>query len=204
MKIIVLRHGPAMPQVLGCFGGAADFPLSEDGVKAAQELAYSLEGTPIEKIYSSSFRRGMYVADTINAKKQCGVIPMDGLKERNSFGVLSGCKREECKDLFGYLLNELKDAPGDYYSKELLMGAEPVPEFDVRIEKALQYIAEDAQKNNFETVAAVTHRNVIRSIYKHILKSDKKIKEFDLFSKTILEYSDGKFSLYAREGVHEA
>ena len=202
MKIILLRHGESVDDILDCYGGAADYPLSDSGKQTAEDVAIALDSEPVDKIYSSPLKRAMQTAEAVNARKSCGIVTIENLRERNSYGVLSGCNKDESKDIFGYLLSGLKGKPGDYYSDELVVGAEPKKEFDERIKNALDSVIEDARKNNFQMVAIVTHGNVTRSIYKNILNFEKKI-DLDLLSRTTIDCSDGKFVVLSREGVHE-
>ena len=202
MKIVLIRHGESIDDILDCYGGAADYPLSDAGEETAREVATGLSDINIEKIYSSPLKRAIQTANAIDATKQCGITVIESLKERNSYGVLSGCNKDESKDLYGYLLVDLKDKPGDYYSDELVLGAEAKTEFDARIKEALLSIAKNAEENGYNSVAVVTHGNVTRSIYKNLLNFEKKI-DLDLLAKTIIEYSAGKFILISNEGVYE-
>lgn len=202
MKIILIRHGESVDDVLDCYGGAADYPLSDSGKQTAEEVAHLLSDSPIEKIYSSPLKRAIQTAEAIDAIKQCGIITIKGLRERNSYGVLSGCNKDLSKEIYGYLLSELNGKPGDYYSDELVLGAEPKSEFDQRVKNALIRVAEDAQTNRYQLVTVVIHGNVTRSIYQNILKQDKKI-DLDLLARTVLEYDNGTFTLVSKEGVYE-
>ena len=202
MKIVLIRHGESVDDILDCYGGAADWPLSDAGYQTAKDVAAGLADTNIEKIYSSPLKRAIQTADEIELQKQCGIITIEGLEERNSYGVLSGCNKDECKELYGYLLKDLKGKPGDYYSDELVLGAEPGAEFDARIKDALLAVVKDAEENNYNSVVVLTHGNATRSIYKNLLNFEKKI-DLDLLAKTEIEYSDGKFILVSNEGVYE-
>lgn len=202
MKMILIRHGESIDDILDCYGGAADYSLSDSGKQTAENVANALSETAIEKIYSSPLKRAIQTAETIDLLKQCGISIITELKERNSYGVLSGCNKDDCKEIYGYLLAELKEKPGDYYSDELVLGAEPLKEFDERVKSALIKVANDAENNGYRLVAVVTHGNVTRSIYKNILKFEKKI-DMDLLAKTIIEFHDGIFTLISNEGVYE-
>jgi len=202
MKIVLIRHGESVDDILDCYGGAADYSLSDAGKQTAKDVAQSLKETQIEKIYSSPLKRARQTAEVINGIKQCGVTIVSGLKERNSYGVLSGCNKTECRDIYGYLLDELKGKPGDYYSDELVLGAEPKFDFDQRVQNALKDVAADALTNGYQFVAVVTHGNVTRSIYQNVLKFEKKI-DLDLLAKTIVQYEEGIFTLISKEGVYE-
>lgn len=202
MKMILIRHGESVDDILDCYGGAADYSLSEAGKQTAKDAANALSGMPIDKIYSSPLKRAVQTAEEINQTKGCGINIVAGLKERNSYGVLSGCNKDMCKDIYGYILVGLKSKPGDYYSDELVMGAEAKEEFDERVRGALLAVATDAQENGYQTVAVVTHGNVTRSIYQKILCFDKKI-ELELLARTIIDYENGDFLLIKKDGVYE-
>ena len=159
-------------------------------------------GVLVDKIYSSPLKRAMQTAEAIDFVKQCGIETIADLRERNSYGILSGCNKDDSKEIYGYLLKEFKGKPGDYYSDELLLGAEPVSDFDERIRKALYDVAHDAEKNEYKIVVVVTHGNVTRSIYQNILKFEKKI-HLELLAQTIMKYENGKFTLINNEGVYE-
>ncbi len=202
MKMVLIRHGESVDDILDCYGGAADYPLSDAGKQTAKDVAHSLSEMPIDKIYSSPLKRAMQTAEEIDKTKGCGIVTITNLKERNSYGVLSGCNKDACKEIYGYLLVELKGKPGDYYSEELVMGAEPKAEFDQRVKDALLAVAADAQENGYQTVAVVTHGNATRSIYQNILHFEKKI-DLDLLAKTTINYDSGEFTLVSKEGVYE-
>lgn len=202
MKLVLIRHGESVDDILDCYGGAADYPLTEAGEQTARDVAQSLMDISIDHIYSSPLRRAIQTANAIDNVKKVGITNIYNLRERNSYGVLSGCNKDECKDIYGYLLAMLTGKPGDYYSDELVLGAEPKAEFDGRVENALKEIVADAEQKGFESVAVVTHGNVTRSIYKNILQFERKI-DLDLLAKTIIEVKNNTFVLVSKEGVYE-
>lgn len=202
MKMILIRHGESVDDILDCYGGAANYPLSDAGKQTAKDVALSLKEIQVDKIYSSPLKRAIQTAEEIDFSKGCGIITITNLKERNSYGVLSGCNKDTCKEIYDYLLAELKSKPGDYYSSELVMGAEPKAEFDQRVKNALLAVAVNAQEKGYQTVVVVTHGNVTRSIYQNILHFKNKI-DLDLLAKTIINYENGEFTLISKEGVYE-
>lgn len=200
MNIILLRHGESVDDILDCYGGAADYPLSENGIETAKELARSLRGEDIEHIYSSPMKRAFQTASIIQDLKECDISVIYGIKERNSYGVMSGCSREISKDIYGYILETINGKAGDYYSDELVLGAEPVDIFDDRVRIAMYDIINDAMMNGYKSVAVVTHGNVTRSIYKNLLHYQAKIG-LDLLARTWISFDNDMFIVYKREGV---
>ena len=197
-----MRHGESVDDTLNCYGGAADFELNNLGKKEAKEAALGFKEITVDRIYSSPLKRAKQTAEEIDAIKSCGITVIEDLKERNSFGVLSGCNKEVCQKIYGYLLTKLSGKPGDYYSNELILGAEPYFDFDQRIKEAIISVIDDAVRSEYQVIVVVTHGNVTRSIYQNILNFEKKIV-LDHVAKTIIDYHDGIFKLVSKEGVYE-
>jgi len=198
MKITLLRHGESMDDVINCYGGAADYELSQNGVATARDVAKIFINEKIDKIFSSPLKRAYQTAEVLNDAHNCGIEIATMLYERNSYGVLSGSNIDECKTIFGWLLKDIKGKIGNYYSDELVVGAEPVSDFDTRIRKAMQKIVDDAKE--LQHIVIVTHGNVTRSIYKNILKIDGKI-DLGLLAYSIIEYENSVFSLISNDGI---
>ena len=62
MKIYLIRHCESMDDVLDCYGGCADFELTDKGVNTAKSAAEQLTHLGIEKIYTSPYRRAKNTA----------------------------------------------------------------------------------------------------------------------------------------------
>lgn len=200
MKIILLRHGESVDDVLNCYGGAADYDLSEAGKKTAEEVAALLKNEAIEAIYSSPLKRAFQTAQAVDAYQHCGIQIAPELYERNSYGVMSGTNIDECKNIFAYLLQNIKGKVGNYYSDELVLGAEPVAEFDLRVKNALIAVVDDAVAKGYETIAIVTHGNVTRSIYKNVLGVKGKV-DLDLLAITRINVDNHIFTIESSSGI---
>lgn len=200
MKIFLLRHGESVDDIEDCFGGIADFPLTEAGCKTAQELAQKLSKSGIELLYSSPYKRAHETAEFISKALGCSVKVINDLRERNSYGVLSGINKAKAKEIFSSVLNVLNQKPGDYYSDELVVGAEPVSEFDKRVQKAFNEIVTDAINQGANIIGVVTHGNVTRSIYKNILSVAGKI-DLELLAITVIDYKPSSIVIDSKEGI---
>lgn len=200
MNIILLRHGESVDDILDCYGGAADYDLSDAGFQTAREVAEKLASEKLDAIYSSPFKRAMQTAQSVKEKQNCDILIASKLYERNSYGVFSAVNKDECKKIYGYLLKDMVGKVGDYYSEELVLGAEPIPDFDTRVKEGLLWVVEDAMKKGFEKIAVVTHGNVTRSIYKNILGIKGKV-DLELLALTYLEYKNNEFILEKYDGI---
>jgi len=123
MIVYLLRHGESLDDVEDAYGGIADYPLSSTGRESAKKLAAQLADSGIEVLYSSPYRRATETANILKLTLGCAVKSVNELRERNSYGILSGTNKAVAKDIFAHVLHGLKDKPGDYYSNELLPGA---------------------------------------------------------------------------------
>jgi broad specificity phosphatase PhoE len=113
--------------------------------------------------------------------------------------VLSGVTKAKAKEIFGHVLAELKGKPGDYYSTELVPGAEPLSEVVARTKSTLDEIIA-ACVGKHEEIAIVTHGNVTRTIYEHILHVKRKVG-LDLLAITVLQWAQPNLQIEHTEGV---
>jgi len=199
MRIYLLRHGESVDDVEDAYGGIADYPLTEAGRQTATMLAKKLASKGIKVIYTSPYRRALETAQILAGEWKAELSIKDGLRERNSYGVLSGVTKTKAKDIFGHVLAELKGKPGDYYSTELVPGAEPLSEVVVRIKFTLDEIM-TACVAKYDEIAIVTHGNVTRTIYEHILHVKRKVG-LDLLAITVLHWAPPNLQIEHTEGV---
>jgi broad specificity phosphatase PhoE len=198
MKIYLIRHGESVDDIEDCYGGVADFPLTEAGRQTAKVLAQKLVESKIEILYSSPFKRASETAAIITEYLNCEIKIISDLKERNSYGVISGVNRTKAKQIFDHVFSQLHGKPGDYYADERILGDEPVTMFDTRVRSVFDQILKDAAGKKI--IGIVTHGNVTRSIYRNILGVVGKV-ELDLLALTIINYSSGKLAIEKSDGV---
>lgn len=167
MKIYLLRHGEAQDDAEDRYGGIADYPLTPAGRAGAERMATQLRGSGITAVYSSPYRRALETAQVIATALGCPVQAVEDLRDRNSYGVLSGVRKEEADAVFAHLLAPLQEEPGEYYSEELVPGAEPKGEFRHRVAGAFHRVVHGAAGH--DAIGIVTHGNVTRAIYDDVL-----------------------------------
>lgn len=73
MKIYLIRHCESQDDILNCYGGCADFDLTDKGIKVAKQYSNQICDLGIEKIFSSPYKRAKKVAYIFNEKLNCGV-----------------------------------------------------------------------------------------------------------------------------------
>jgi broad specificity phosphatase PhoE len=198
VKIYLLRHGESTDDIVDCYGGIADFPLTDAGRKTAKELAAQLADSGIQVLYSSPYKRAYETATVVGEALGCEVNVIHHLHERNSYGVLSGVNKAKAKEIFAHIVDQLKHKPGSYYSDELLPGAEPRDEFDDRVRNAFDQVVGDAAE--YDVIGIVTHGNVTRSTYRNILGVTGKVS-LDLLAITVINYEPPVVKIEQKRGV---
>ena len=197
MKIYLIRHSESIDDIEDCYGGIADFDLSENGIKKVEQ--YEIENLGIEKIYTSPYKRAYQTAKILNKKLNVDLEIIDNIRECNSYGILSGVNKEKAKKIFSYVFDMPKYKNTGYYLGTSFLGGEDINEFDKRVEEGITKIISKSKELN--TIAIVTHGGVYRSIYKNILKVDKKLDQMDDLATTELKYNNGKFEIINKQEI---
>lgn len=199
MKIYLIRHSESVDDILNCYGGVADFELTEDGKNKVKEYSKKFKNYRVEKIYTSPYKRALNSAKILNESINVELEVVDGIREFNQYGVMSGVNKDLAKDIFSYLLNMEEYKDFGYYNKKTFYGGEEIIDFDTRVKDAINEIINNSKEYN--TVAIITHGGVYRSIFKNILNIDKKIVGIEDLATTTINYIDGKFIIENVDGV---
>ena len=184
----MLRHGESVDDLEDCYGGIADFPLTDRGKKQAEEVGRKLSANQIQAIYCSPLSRASETAAII-AKQLPASVPItqvDDLQERNSYGVLSGVNKERAKLLFARVLKGLKEKPG--YSREPIEGAEEFDLFLGRVRRAFEWVTRDAQARSYDCIAVVTHGKFTQALFEEVLHVEGNVY-LDLSAVNPIQYS---------------
>jgi len=167
MKIYLIRHGQTTGDIENRYGGDYDDKLTEEGEMQAMQLAEKLTNSGIKIVLASPRIRAQQVAKTLSSKFKCEQKTLENLKERNQYGVLTGLVKEEAKEKYPQLVEEVKDY------RNQIEGAESYQDFVKRVKKVFTEVTNSAP---FSTVAVVTHGGVIRTILREIFNAG----EFDI------------------------
>ena len=147
----------------------------------------------------SPYKRAYQTANILNRKLNVDVEVIDNIRECNSYGILSGVNKEKAKNIFSYVFNMEEYKNTGYYLGTSFLGGENINEFDKRVEEGITEIISKSKELN--TIAIVTHGGVYRSIYKNILRVDKKLEQIDDLAITELKYNNGKFEIINKQGI---
>lgn len=199
MRIYLIRHSESIDDIKNCYGGIADFSLTEEGKEKVIESRKEIDNYGIEKIYTSPYKRAYETAQILNENIKVELKVIEDIRELNSYGVLSGVEKELAKEIFSYVFQKEEYKNTGYYFGKTFLGGEDIEKFDDRVKVAIDSIIKDSKGLN--TIAIVTHGNVHKSIYKNLLKVDKKIDKIDDVATTIIDYHNGEFDRKETRGI---
>jgi len=160
MKIFLCRHGQTIGDIEDRYGGDYDDSLTEQGISQVKGLANKLKGEGIEIIFSSPLKRAKETSEILSCFLGCAFDVVNGIKERNGYGVLTGMIRGEAKEKYPVEVGLLKDY------RNTIEGAETYGHFTERIKKSFLNIA----KQGFNNIVIVSHGGPIRCLFREFFK----------------------------------
>ncbi len=143
------------------YGGDYDDHLTELGRNQAEELGEKLKDKGIEAVLSSPLFRARETAEILAKRLGCAVMVKQHLKERNMYGILTGMKREEAKQLHPELVELVKDR------MHTVAGAETYAEFSMRVQLVVREMTKDVR---YECIAVVFHGGPMKVVFRDIMK----------------------------------
>ena len=155
MRIYLVRHGETVWNVEKRLQGWKDSPLTENGLRNAERLAERLDGTRIDRIFSSDQRRALTTAEIIAKDRSIPIEILSSLRELN-FGSWEGMTISEIEDKYPLEYNTYKNDPDKYISTD----GESIGQLFDRAAKALKHIQSCGEEN----VLVVTHGVTIRAL----------------------------------------
>jgi 2,3-bisphosphoglycerate-dependent phosphoglycerate mutase len=215
-KLILIRHGQSLWNLLNVFTGWVDIPLSEKGIKEAQKAAKTLESISIDVAFTSHLVRAQETLSLILSKqKKVGVMMHDGRERRwsmhptevtdDEIPIYSSWKINE--RYYGALQGLNKEATAQKY------GADKVHEwrrsYDIpppkgeslkdTCKRAIPYFQKEIMPflRQEKNVIVAAHGNSLRGIIKFIEDiSDEDIPNLELPTGVpiIYNYSNGKLT----------
>lgn len=154
-RIHFIRHAMTVANEEGRYVGITESPVSENGKKELREKKENFIYPPVDKVYVSPLKRCISTASFLYPEGYARVVPE--LREM-SFG-----------DFEGKLAKDIMHTP-EY--KQFLKGGldNPAPNGEsmravvMRCYEAIQFIVEDMMRNDYHSVAVVTHGGIIMNM----------------------------------------
>jgi len=189
MIIYIARHGQTTGDIEHRYGGDYDDHLTELGEQQSSKLAKNLTNKGIEQIFASPLARAQETADFVAKELGLQVATIEGFKEQNRYGVLTGVTKDEAKEKYPEEVEKLKDVHAQ------VQDAEAFTDFQQRIDSAL----EQASTASFGKIAIVAHGGPIRHIFRELLASGEvDVDDCAYFS---IEANEGTYKLIDSEGI---
>jgi len=188
MKILFVRHGESEDDLINAYGGWSDFPITENGISQIQNTAKNIENMNIKfsKIVSSPLSRAKSTSEIISKRLGLDIEIFEYLKERNSYGILSGMNKEEAKKRYPDQVQLLED--GEYVD-----GSERVGDTRTRAEKALTYL-----KSLNQDLIVVTHGSFLKEMFNNLGK--KLVKKED-GGYILVSFENNTFDIEVSNGI---
>jgi len=188
MQLILIRHGETLWNKDGRVQGSSDIELSEEGIRQARLLAFSLKSQKIEAIHTSPLRRAVQTAQIINEHHSLAIQNHPGLIEMNQ-GDFEGLSFKE-------LMAEKKDFLKKWISNpaEVKMpNGESLAELQDRAWHTIQKVVATG-----ENALVVSHNFTIAAILCRL--RDISLNEFrrvcvDTASKTVVLFGKDKVTI---------
>ncbi len=184
MKIYYARHTDADDDRRDSYGGISNDPLIDKGIDYARKVANIMVDKKVDVIFSSPYLRAHETATIINEKVKTQVIEVYNLRERNSYGVLSGIDKVTAKKLFPEIVQRIADMKNDGLkpsnSYETLPGAETYLDLLIRAKDAFNTIFRESKFLKAEKAMVVTHGGFSSAFFKNILKKDMELEKGEI------------------------
>jgi broad specificity phosphatase PhoE len=154
LTLLLIRHAAHVELGRTLSGRRRDVALSQDGLQQAEIVADLLAVEPIAAVYSSPRERAWYTAREIADRLEQKVIAADGLDEVD-FGKWTGLS-----------FDALEGDPGwDEWNSARSIARPPGGESMCEaVERAVAAVSAIASEHRGQTVAAVSHCDIIRGL----------------------------------------
>ena len=181
-KIIMVRHGETKWNTENRIQGQANTPLTELGIKQAQQTGKALQKENISEIYSSDLGRAMQTAKVINKYLNLSITKKEELRERN-YGVLQGISFDELDDKFPVIRLNMNSRDPNY----VIPGGESIFQFSQRVSTCINSIIANSNASN---LLLVVHGGVLERFFHTVVGLPLDFKRsFSLSNSSINKFS---------------
>jgi probable phosphoglycerate mutase len=199
ISVNFIRHGQTSFNVLGKIQGSSDIPLTNNGIKQANECKVD-KSIKYDIAFTSSLGRAKETLNIIcNKLDYIPIIKINDLVIERGYGKFEGLTEDEIYNKYPNEFNSWKEN-----ENTLVEGAEKIEDVVKRVKLFIRFLIE----NNYENVLVVTHSGVLFAIFKFINNIDlgKRVTDvsFPNCSSSILDifYNDKEIKLKFKVGDH--
>ncbi|MAF35511.1 hypothetical protein CL622_00115 [archaeon] len=167
MKIFLIRHGETTGDVEDRFGGDYDDHLTENGILQSRALAKKLQDKGIEIIFVSPRIRAKETAEIVRRGLNIPIEVIEDLRERNSYGVLTGLTKVEAKDKHPVDFEKIS-------KDKVYHDVTDSESYDEIKQRAINVFNEILAKD-YKTIAIISHGGVISTYVREVLAKGKNV-----------------------------
>ena len=157
--IYLVRHGETEWNKNHITMGQKDSPLTQDGIKQAEETAKELQNVNFDKIFSSDSLRTRRTAEIIKLERQLVIETSKLLRER-SYGHFEGKPGIQYKEVIKDLLEQVQQLPEEERWK-FKFGDDVESDYEL-VSRFITQLREIAVAYPSKTVLVATHGGCIR------------------------------------------
>lgn len=152
MKIYFIRHGEGLDDVYNEFGAWSDRELSPNGIRTAFRIAEKLKrlDEDFEIVLTSPLRRASKTAEIVGTELNIPVQEEPYLKERNTYGLLSGVNKE-------IAIGEYPEMNAAFLKGEYIPASERYEDFVSRVKSLVEHL----KSLDNECIICATHGHLI-------------------------------------------
>ena len=160
MKILFIRHGESSDDVQDRYGGWADFALTDKGTSQIFHQVANIQalGINFERIFTSPLTRALQSAKVLATEIRAPYEIFEYVKERNTYGVLSGMRKDDAKQKY---VEQVANLDNDEY----VDGSERYKDLSKRVKKSVALI----NQSGYANVIVVTHGNYLKCLFSEVL-----------------------------------
>lgn len=178
--IYLTRHGQTKWNLEKRLQGRGNSPLTNLGIKGAEELRDRIKFVKLDAIYSSPIDRALITANIVKGNHNLNVIAEEGFMEM-SFGDYEGLKTEDI-----YIKNP------EFNMEQIMKGninicapnGETLAQVRGRVKKTMERII---QENKGKTILIVTHGMTLKALMHYF--EDKEVSEEVMGQATLTKIS---------------
>jgi broad specificity phosphatase PhoE len=163
MNLYLIRHGEVVKQYLHRYVGSTDVGLSRNGKKQLEKTRSFFEKRSIDVLYTSQRKRAIQTATAVFPKH---TMTIDQRLAEIDLGSWEGKTSRQVKNML----------PKNVDCEAVTSGGELYADFVKRVK---DFLADIQKKHRGETIVIVTHKGVIRELYKQLLQNDELIVDQD-------------------------
>ena len=166
-KLILVRHGQSTYNLKNKFTGWKDVPLTNKGIKEAEDCSKLLKSYNIDACYTSELKRAQHTLSIINNNLNINpVIYKSILLNERDYGDLVGKNKSETAQKYGHKQVEIwrrsYDVPPPGGESLKMTCERVIPYFK-------KTILSNIFKNNHKNIIIAAHGNSIRAIVMNVL-----------------------------------